>query len=329
MLYPIRFFPIFKKRVWGGRKIEDEYQKALPENCPIGESWEISDREEDVSIISNGDFSGRSLHWLVRNHAADLFGRSNNLPTRFPLLIKILDAATDLSVQVHPPEERAAAMNGEPKTEMWYLVQADPDACIYVGLNKEYSREEFEKHLHEGTVSGCIQRISIARGDAMFLPSGRIHAIGKGCLIFEIQQNSDTTYRVFDWNRVGLDGKPRQLHIEESLRCIDFTDVEPELISVEEKKADSLIWVLLAEDRCFNVRKARSTMQGNSKLGLNRFLILAVISGKLTVISESADAIELIPGEFLLLPASLNQVSLSFDKNTEFLEITEGNQSES
>ena len=230
MLYPFTFRPIFKERVWGGRELERLYHKPLPPGVPIGESWEISDRPGDVSVIANGTLAGKDLRWLMENHAADLLGEARPQGGRFPLLIKILDAQDKLSLQVHPPPAKAAELGGEPKTEMWYVAEAAPGAELYVGLKRGVTRAEFEQRIKAGTVAECFHRVSVRPGDAMFLPSGRVHALGAGLIIFEIQQNSDTTYRVFDWNRLGLDGKPRELHIPQSLASIDFNDYEPSLL---------------------------------------------------------------------------------------------------
>src|SRR5205823_11147865 len=164
---------------------------------------------------------------LAEHHDQELLGTVRLQHGRFPLLIKILDAQQKLSLQVHPPPKQAAELGGEPKTEMWYIAEAAPGAELFVGLKRGVTREEFERKIQDGTVAECIHALKVQTGDAMLLPSGRIHAIGAGNVIFEIQQNSDTTYRVFDWNRLGLDGKPRQLHIAEALASIDFNDVEP------------------------------------------------------------------------------------------------------
>src|SRR5882672_1179291 len=230
MLYPLTFHPIFKERVWGGRKLENLYQKRLPPGVPIGESWEISDRPGDVSVIANGPLAGKDLHWLVQNRGPELLGAARLEQGRFPLLIKILDAQEKLSLQVHPPREKALELGGEPKTEMWYVTDAEPGAELYVGLKKGVTRQEFEEKIPAGRVADCFHRLSVRRGDAMFLPSGRVHALGAGLVLFEVQQNSDTTYRVFDWNRAGLDGKPRELHLAQSLASVDFNDFEPSLL---------------------------------------------------------------------------------------------------
>src|SRR6266568_719239 len=230
MLYPLTFHPLLKERVWGGRKLAEIYHKPLPPGVPIGESWEISDRPGDVSVIANGPLAGQDLHWLVERHAPELLGATQRAHGRFPLLIKILDAQEKLSLQVHPPPAKAAELGGESKTEMWYIADAAPGAEIFVGLKRGVTRADFERKIQAGMVADCLHRLSVRPGDAMFLPSGRVHAIGAGLVIFEIQQNSDTTYRVFDWNRVGLDGKPRALHLAQSLASIDFNDFEPALV---------------------------------------------------------------------------------------------------
>jgi mannose-6-phosphate isomerase len=209
----------------------------------------------------------------------------------FPLLLKILDAQDKLSVQVHPPASIAASMGGEPKTEMWYIVNAREDADLYAGLAPGVSREEFENALKKGTVEEKLHCIPVKAGDAMFLQSGRLHAIGAGNLIFEIQQNSDTTYRVFDWNRIGLDGRPRDLHINQSMASIDFDDVAPGLI---ERQGD-----LVVECEYFRVeewtldRPRRASENGD-------FAIVAVLEGKV-----SCGSLDFKPGDFFLVPATL------------------------
>jgi mannose-6-phosphate isomerase len=187
------------------------------------------DRADAQSVVAQGPHAGRTLHDLWSAHRTEIFGPDAPATPCFPLLAKILDARETLSVQVHPPARVAAELGGEPKTEMWYLLDATPDAAVYAGFRAGVGRREFEQALADGTVESVLHRIPVQKGDAIFIPSGRCHAIGGGCLIVEIQQNSDTTYRVFDWNRVGLDGKPRPLHLQESLASIDFNDREPTL----------------------------------------------------------------------------------------------------
>ena len=229
-LYPLTFTPIFQERLWGSRRLAELYRKALPSNLPIGESWEISDRPEAMSVVNRGALNGRTLHSLIEEYGTDLLGNARLVNGRFPLLLKILDAAEKLSLQVHPPESAARELQGDPKTELWYVAEAAPGAELYVGLQRGVTREGFEQRLRSGTVAECFHRVPVHPGSAMFVPSGRVHGIGAGCVIFEIQQNSDTTYRVFDWNRTGPDGKPRALHVAPSLQSINFDDVEPGLV---------------------------------------------------------------------------------------------------
>ncbi len=229
-MHPITFTPIYMPRIWGGRQLEETYHRPLPHpTTPFGEAWEIVDREDAQSIVSSGEYSGKSLNYLWQNHREEIFG--NNLPdtARFPLLIKILDCADDLSIQVHPPADVAEKLGGEAKTEMWYIADCKPNAKLYVGLKKGTTKATFEKAITEGTVADQIHAIIPGKGQSIFIESGRLHAIGAGFLIHEIQQNSDTTYRVFDWNRTDPEGNPRDLHVPQSLACIDFQDTEPKM----------------------------------------------------------------------------------------------------
>lgn len=226
----ITFTPLYMQRIWGGRSLETIYSRKLPHPiAPFGEAWEIVDREDAQSLVCDGKFSGLTLHELWENHREEIFGENLPESDRFPLLIKILDSADDLSIQVHPPATIATELGGEPKTEMWFIADAKPGAKLYVGLRKGACRQSFEKSIADGTVAEQVHAITPQKGDSIFIESGRLHAIGAGFLIHEIQQNSDTTYRVFDWNRTDAQGHPRQLHVEESLACIDFGDIEPKM----------------------------------------------------------------------------------------------------
>jgi mannose-6-phosphate isomerase len=309
MLYPFTFQPVFKERVWGGRELERLYGKQLPPGAVIGESWEISDRPGDASLIANGPLAGKDLRWLMTHHAAEILGGAKPAAEgRFPLLCKILDARDKLSLQVHPPANKAAELKGEPKTEMWFIADAAPDASLYVGLKNGVTRTEFEQKVSDGSVADCFHRIPVKAGDTMFLPSGRVHAIGNGLVIFEIQQNSDTTYRVFDWNRVGLDGKPRDLHITQSLASIDFNDFEPKLVETEfigsEVKVRSLV-----DDRLFNVEALKLNSNANSLLKSKKLQLVAAISGEIEIKSAAA-TVNLTAGQFSLIPASLERTEI-------------------
>jgi mannose-6-phosphate isomerase len=224
---PLVFRPLFMERVWGGHRIAQMPGKNAGSDAPIGESWELVDRADAQSVVARGPLVGTTLHELWTVFRKDVFGAHVPDSPRFPLLAKILDARETLSVQVHPPAKKAATLKGEPKTEMWYLLDAAKGAELFAGFRRGTTRADFEQALGKGRIAELLHRMPVHAGDAMFIPSGRCHAIGAGCLIVEIQQNSDTTYRVFDWNRTGLDGKPRALHVAESLASIDFNDHEP------------------------------------------------------------------------------------------------------
>ena len=271
----IHFQPMAMQRVWGGRMLESHFQRVLPDaNSPYGESWEMVDREEAQSIVASGNYEGLSLHDLWCSHREQVFGVGLPDSDRFPLLIKILDAKEDLSIQVHPPAGVAGALGGEPKTEMWYIAAAEPGARLVVGLKSGVTRESFARAIETGDVAQQIHEIAVKRGDSIFIPSGRLHAIGAGLVIFEIQQNSDTTYRVFDWNRVGLDGTPRELHIAESMASIDFDDIEPSL----DQPQGSVI------ARCEHFVVERFLLGPGQRLGnlrADRFSLLNVVDGEI------------------------------------------------
>jgi mannose-6-phosphate isomerase len=314
MLYPLTFAPLIKERIWGGRQLEQLFQKTLPPECPIGESWEISDRPGDSSVIDRGPLKGSDLHWVMQNHGEGLLGWKPGPNERFPLLVKILDAREKLSLQVHPPAEKAAALSGEPKTEMWYIAQADPGAQLFVGLKKGVTQEEFQQKIKHGTVAECFHRLNVKAGDAMFLPSGRVHAIGAGLVIFEIQQNSDTTYRVFDWNRVGPDGKPRALHVAESLASIDFGDFEPGLVVPKISSKDGVIERVLVKDPLFQVVSLEFDASSSFPLTRGKAKVIGVVKGTVTV-GADASKVTLCAGQFCLLPACL--VGARIDSDSE------------
>jgi mannose-6-phosphate isomerase len=258
---------------------------------PIGEIWEIVDREDAQSVVHAGELRGKSLQELWSGHRAEVFGADylNDPSPRFPLLVKLLDARDRLSVQVHPPLYLAESLGGEPKTEVWFFLDALPGARIYVGLKKGVSRADFEAALGTGEVESTLHEVRVLTGESIFIPSGRLHAIGEGNLIVEVQQNSDTTYRVFDWNRMGLDGKPRALHISQSLASIDFADFEPPVRSAAETD--------IANCPFFHVKKmALSAPQDLRPTG--RFALVAVTVGEVVCGGRS-----FARGSFFLVPA--------------------------
>jgi len=283
------------ERVWGGRRLESEFGKKLPPEGPIGESWEIVDRPQAQSIVRNGQLCGKTLHELWIQYQEEVFGEVSDAP-RFPLLVKLLDAHQKLSLQVHPPDGIASRLGGEPKTEFWYVAAADPSAELYLGFRESITRDQFGEALHDGTAADYVHKIRIKSGDAAFLPAGRLHALGAGNLLIEVQQNSDTTYRVFDWNRVDDQGKQRQLHIDQALQCIDFDDVRPELLQPE---GESLLNDKLFEIQKWNLDSPREVAPRGT------FAIACCLTGSVRCVD-----VDFGPGEFFLIPAQLQDRQL-------------------
>jgi mannose-6-phosphate isomerase len=329
MLYPYKFTPVLQERVWGGNALE-HYGKSVPPGKRVGESWEISDRDEVQSVVSNGPDKGKTLRQQIEAHGAQLLGSAvvsrvpprgegkpspSSQPTRFPLLVKLLDARERLSLQVHPSPALAAKFKGEPKTEMWYVLEADQDAHLIAGLRRGASGADFMRSL-EGVkdskpIIDYVYRFQVLPGDSFFVPSGRIHAIDAGVVLVEIQQNSDTTYRVYDWGRMGLDGKPRQLHTRESLVCIDFKDYEPkkQRPTVERRGVNGL-WRLV-ECEFFHVHRLDLANAWPDRTDGSTFHILTCISGALGLVTPDGKEDRLNVGEFILLPAALGFYTLT------------------
>jgi mannose-6-phosphate isomerase len=305
---PLLFEPIFMERIWGGRRLESEFGKKLPAQKRIGESWEIADRPEAQSVVLNGPLRGKTLHNLWIQDRSEIFGDVPDA-SRFTLLVKLLDAHEKLSLQVHPPENVASKLGGEPKTEFWYVAAADPDAELYLGFRESITRDQFEKAIRDGTAADYVDKIRVRTGDAVFLPAGRFHAVGAGILLIEVQQNSDTTYRVFDWNRVDDKGKQRQLHINQALQCIDFDDVAPKLV---EPQGELLLRHDLFEVQKWNLTAPREI---SSK---GQFAIVCCLSGAL----RCGDA-DLSPGGSFLVPAALSDQPIQpLREETNLLRIT-------
>ncbi len=313
-LYPLRFEPIFQERLWGGRNLERLYGKALPPGRRIGESWEISDRPEAASRIAYGPLAGETLAAVLKSHEGALLGQGRAVGGRFPLLVKILDAEERLSLQVHPPPALAAGLSGEPKSEMWYVAEAREGAEIFAGLRRGATRAEFEARLADGSVAACFHRIVPRTGDVLYLPSGRVHGLGGGLVIFEIQQNSDTTYRVFDWNRRDDRGQARALHVRESLACIDFHDFEPAMTPTGRERGPTPV----VESPYFRASCATLTAGDALTLPLSTALVVGVVEGEVVIEGDPHPNL-LATGEFCLLPASLGRATLAGRKTAKIL----------
>ena len=243
MLYPLKFKDILKETVWGGNKIAP-FKGLESTGRPIGESWEISGCKGSESVVKEGPLEGTPLSRLIAEHGDELLGKRLHAiyGNEFPLLLKFIDSQSDLSIQVHPDDELAAKRHGcRGKSEMWYIIDAEPGASVLSGFSREVSKEEFVKLVEENRLTEVLARHEAKPGDVFYLPAGRVHAICTGCLLAEIQETSDITYRIFDYGRLGLDGKPRQLHVEESMDAVDFTVAKDYRTSYDKKEGESEI----------------------------------------------------------------------------------------
>jgi mannose-6-phosphate isomerase len=293
MSKPIFFKPIYQERVWGGRTLSSALERDLPEGKRIGESWDIVDRPEAMSLVGVGDQVGKSLRDLISEDSTGIMGKGYDPERPFPILVKWLDCADRLSLQVHPPVSVAGALGGEPKTENWYIAECSENASLIVGLKNGATREEFERRLEDDSLEECVHRFPVTPGESILVESGRIHAIDAGNLILEIQQNSDTTYRVYDWGRVGLDGEPRQLHVEQSMKCIDWEDFEPSTIKPEAGQS------VLAD--CDEFRLVKYSLSDDSSpfvLPAGEARLISVVEGSVLIGGETV-----VRGDTVLLPA--------------------------
>ena len=311
--YPLKTVPIFKPRIWGGQKLKAAFGKDLPPGVKIGESWELADLPEDKSVIANGVSAGDSLASLMERYPEDITG-TDNLAPPFPLLIKLLDAQDVLSVQVHPDPDTCQRMGrGDPKTECWYVIDAEPGAVIYKGLERPVTRAEFARAIENGTTANLLAKIPVEPGECHFLPAGTAHAIGAGLLIAEIQTPSDTTYRVFDWNRTDDAGRPRQLHIEEAMESIHF--------DATARKLPVTTVGRLVDCSYFKVDKGHRTANSELLLARGRMRVLLMLSGNGHIESVQAEPVEFNAGDCLVIPAAY-EGAVRFGTETTYLTVT-------
>jgi mannose-6-phosphate isomerase len=303
-LYPLLLEPIFKYRIWGGRQLEQKLGKKLPPHEPVGESWEISCREDDYSRISNGDLAGATLGDLFKKNKKALVGPSLGNVPKFPLLNKFIDAQDLLSVQVHPDENTAVKAEGaEAKTEAWFIMHADPGATLIKGLRPGVTREIFEEAILNDTIPTVLNSIPVSTGDMVFVPAGCVHAMGKGLVVCEIQQNSDTTYRVYDWGRVGPGGKPRKLHIEQALEAINFEDDSPDKVRPIEISEGENKRIYLMACPHFAIQSLTMTELSKESTGGKRFDALMFSEGTATIQMSDGFEISVSAGDSVLVPA--------------------------
>lgn len=311
MLYPLKFKPRFKERIWGGDALAARMGKKLPEGKKIGESWELSGVQNDISVVSNGKLKGNNLEELIEVYMGELVGEKvyEKFGVEFPLLIKLIDAQDVLSIQVHPDDELARERhNSYGKTEMWYVVDNEPGSFLYVGFKNKVSREQYLQAVANGTLPELLSQWEVKPGDAYFIPAGTIHAIGKGLLIAEIQQTSDVTYRVDDWGRVDDNGNPRQLHTDLAVDAIDFGDPKDLNVTAQPIVNES---VNIAESQYFTTNEiALEGLMHRNYEALDSFVIYMCLDGSLTVGYEGGEE-TLEKGETMLIPAELENVALN------------------
>ncbi|MGA0368642.1 MAG: type I phosphomannose isomerase catalytic subunit [Kiritimatiellia bacterium] len=306
---PIRFRPVYQPYIWGG----DKFRRLLgrqdtPEGI-VAESWEISSRTDGMGMVAEGSLAGKSFAELLTQDPRGILG-SRVARNDFPLLIKVLDAAQTLSVQVHPNDETAAQYGGEAKTETWYILQADPGACVYCGIRDGVSPEQFRVAIAENTLEPLLKKIPVKAGDAIFVPGGRVHAIASGCLLLEVQQNSNTTYRIYDWGRVGADGKGRELHIDQALQVSIFR-VEEEALTPA-LPLESLAGMpreQIMKSPYFLLEKLSLTQSATLPACPESFQVLFAIDGDAEV-SAGGESVRVQKGSSVLLPAAAPEASL-------------------
>ncbi|MBN2295970.1 MAG: class I mannose-6-phosphate isomerase [Pirellulales bacterium] len=304
-LYPLRFKPIYKQYVWGGWKLAGLLKRPIPHDELFAESWEVCDHGEDQSVVDGGSLSGMTLHELVEKYGRRLLG-DVACGNRFPLLMKYLDATQNLSVQVHPDDDMAARLDPPDlgKTEAWYVLAAVPGSVIYAGLRQGVDLATFARAIKQGECEECLHYFEAQRGDCILIPSGTVHALGAGILVAEIQQSSDTTFRLFDWNRLGTDGRPRELHIEQGLAAIDFERGPISPIRHPVNHEDDSV-NLISSDK-FSLER-HPLMSPRELGGDGRFHILTVVDGSVSIEGAHGSG-NLNCGQTMLLPAQIPAV---------------------
>lgn len=310
--YPLKFRPIYKQRIWGGQKLRGFFDKDIPPFEKIGESWELADLPDDKSLIANGELAEQTLDSAIKKYPEEITG-DKNFSGPFPLLIKFLDAEDILSVQVHPDLQTCRRMGrGEPKTECWYIISAVPGAVIYKGLKKGVSKEKFTEAIKKGSVAGMLAKVPVEAGQCHFLPAGTAHSIGAGLLIAEIQTPSDTTYRVFDWNRVDDTGKARPLHIEEALESIHFNASDDNLSVTTIGR--------LVDCEYFRIDKGHQSRNCELLLSPGKMETLIILTGLGAILAADGTSVEFKAGGCLLVPAAYEGV-MRFADDTQYLTV--------
>jgi mannose-6-phosphate isomerase len=311
-LYPLKLKPIYKQRVWGGQKLREVFGKDIPPFEKIGESWELADLPDDKSVIVNGEFAGQTIKSVIEKYPKEITG-NENFSGPFPLLIKFLDAEDILSVQVHPDPQTCRRMGkGEAKTECWYIISAVSGAVIYKGLKEGVTRKEFSEAIKKGNVAELLAKVPVEAGQCHFLPAGTAHSIGAGLLIAEIQTPSDTTYRVFDFNRIDNTGKARPLHIEEALESINFNAAGDNIPITTVGR--------LVDCEYFKMDKGHQAKGCEMLLSPGRTKSLIILTGSGAILGADGASVEFKAGDCLLAPAAY-EGAMQFADDTQYLTV--------
>ena len=317
-LYPLLFTPIYKEVMWGGEMLRTHLNRQLPKaKVPIGESWEIVDRDDAVSIVENGHLKGKTIRELLEDYGVDIMG-NKFAGEKFPLLVKMIDAGERLSLQVHPDGPACTKLPGaEPKTEMWYVIAAKSDANIIAGLKYRCTKRAFIDTYQTTAVENNLQISRSVPGDAYFISAGTVHAIGAGNLLLEIQQNSDTTYRISDWGRVGADGKPRELHVKEAMECIHFSHRNsPKISGVIGTAAHNRKFPIVKNCKFFRVDDLRLSGIWTDNTKSKSFHLLTAINRPIKIIKdEMATTVGI--GRNCLIPAAFGSYKIEVEPNVE------------
>ena len=322
-LYPLKFKTIFKDKIWGGEKIKTVLGKDFGDLPNCGETWEISGVEGDISEVSEGSFEGKLLTDLIKKYKAELVGDAiyKRYQDEFPLLIKFIDANEDLSIQVHPDDVLAKKRhNSFGKTEMWYVLHADKGASLISGFNQTLTKSQYLDYFESGRLDEILNRELVEKDDVFFLPAGRVHTIGKGLMIAEIQQTSDITYRIYDFDRTDAAGNKRELHVEEALDAIDFNhyDEYKTIYSKESSEPQKLI-----DGQYFTTHRHLIANQATLKYpSKDCFIIYIVIEGSGSLIYGQNNAIKVQAGEAILIPAVLDEIIVKAESTIKLLEVT-------
>jgi len=319
-LYPLKFIPIFKDKIWGGDKIKTILKKDFTPLPNCGETWEISGVKGDVSVVENGELTGQTLSTVLEKYKDELVGKKvyEHFGKEFPLLVKFIDANEDLSIQVHPNDVLAKERhNSFGKTEMWYIIQADPGSTLISGFNQELDEETYLKKFNAGQLTDILNKEEVKAGDVFFLPAGRVHTIGKGLLLAEIQQTSDVTYRIFDFDRRDVNGNTRELHTEQALAAFDY-HLYPDYKTIYEPQQNHPVELVKCPYFTTNLLEYNQNTKRNYQT-IDSFVIYVCVQGSVTVVMNKR-GIEVNMGECILLPATAKEIHLETSEGFKLLE---------